>query len=572
MDFIGRWFEAAGGRYASWGTISFAVTFRNCGALHDRIIVFLLFSLFSFVLNFRIYQSNFGQRGNARQKGFLDQSLLNARREFEEFLSWGRLAARVKPYNVEMYHTCQVDDNDPFILSHQSGLMEIVTGLQKNTIHSIKCGRNTEAYYGPTILEALLVDDGCVALTPSSLANELHVEFLGDSITAGWQVLLSPGSWEQGGPNNEDVFRSYAGRLAQAWTSNWRVVAQTSIGVLPHQSFGVNFKAMKDQFLCQELKLYEACPKEWNFQLWQADVVVINLGTNDFIFNDPSESEFQAAYSNLIGIVRSKYPTALIFCISAHLCWSFGWCCEPLSKLAQHQSYAIYTGHKVHSIGFTYCLVIRGIIPLVQSCKQEVKWQKMVNGIRNAVASAGENVILQGSGDVQSKLLDCSSDYVDQIHPTEQGALRFAESLLPSMTPKIREFFPDKCQGTGTRCQAQSVAVTTTDSTDTTGQTMSTTSQTTSSESFSTSHISSGAICCYPNCNDPARVCNDETQSSYCTSSPTNCQSCGGELCGGPPATTGSAVTTVVSPTTERRTIFKHLKTLGLSHLNHWIV
>ncbi|CAK8995969.1 unnamed protein product [Durusdinium trenchii] len=403
-----------------------------------------------------------------------------------------------------MYHTCQVDDNDPYVLSHQSGLMEIARGLAKEETHTIKCGRNTEAFYGVTILDALLVDDSCVALSPPSIANELHVEFLGDSITAGWQVLLSSGSWEQGGPSNEDVFHSYAGRLAQAWTSNWRVVAQTSIGVLPHYSFGTNFKGMKDQFLCRELKLYEPCPKEWNFE-WQADVVVINLGTNDFIFNNPSESEFQSAYATLIGLVRSKYPTALIFCI----------------------------------------------VPLVQSCKPDAKWQKMINGITNAVANAvssgDERILLQGSGDTQTRLLDCISDYVDQIHPTQQGALRFAEKLLPMMTPKIRENFPEKCQGEGNTCGAQSAS--------TTGLSR-TSSQTTDTTIVSTSTVGgiggSGAMCCYPSCNDPARVCNDETESEYCTSSPAKCQACGGELCG-PTATSTSGTT--LPATTERTTI-----------------
>jgi len=433
VAYLGRWFSDRGtSKRCSWGTVSFAVAFRGSS----------------------------------------------------------QLVARLQPYNVVMYHTCQVNDETPFTLEHERGDL-VINGLDPAQSHRIHCGRNTEAYYGETIVDALLVDEGAVTLAPPRpSSNQLAVEFVGDSITAGWKVLLPARSLEQGGPRNEDAFKTWAANLAKAWgTTNWRTVAQSSIGVLPHQSHGVNFKGMKDQFLCSELTLYQPCQRPWNFE-WQADVVVINLGTNDFIFNNPTKETFQSAYAELIRTVRDKYPNALIFCI----------------------------------------------VPLVQSCKTDAKWQKMVQGIQDAVASAGTSVELVPTPGPQSRWLNCASEYVDEIHPTEQGGLLLAQHLSSLMTPKLRETFPWKC---GSGCGEVP---------STTGSIRSTTLPAATAPTTPTP--TGGALCCYPGCNAGDRTCNDEAESPYCTRSASNCQNCGGELCGAPGSTTPPTTpSTTPSPT-----------------------
>jgi hypothetical protein len=56
--------------------------------------------------------------------------------------------------------------------------------------------------------------------------------------------------------------------------------------------------------------------KHWNFNEWVPQVVVINLGTNDFSTRPfPDKRVFQSAYNKLINRVRSLYPMVTIFCI-----------------------------------------------------------------------------------------------------------------------------------------------------------------------------------------------------------------------------------------------------------------
>ena len=52
---------------------------------------------------------------------------------------------------------------------------------------------------------------------------------------------------------------------------------------------------------------------KWDFSTWTADVVVVNLGTNDFANGDPGQP-YVDAYAGLVQKVRGHYPDAYILC------------------------------------------------------------------------------------------------------------------------------------------------------------------------------------------------------------------------------------------------------------------
>ena len=75
-----------------------------------------------------------------------------------------------------------------------------------------------------------------------------------------------------------------------------------------------------------------SCPSLWDFSSWQADVVTINLGTNDFAFGNPTQEEFRNGYRSFLQQVRSKYPNALIAAI------------EPIQHSCNGEAYPLLTG------------------------------------------------------------------------------------------------------------------------------------------------------------------------------------------------------------------------------------
>jgi lysophospholipase L1-like esterase len=67
--------------------------------------------------------------------------------------------------------------------------------------------------------------------------------------------------------------------------------------------------------LYQRVLPYSDTPS-WDFGRWQPDVVVVNLGTNDYSTDgDPTDAEFGGAYQAFLALLREKNPSAYILCL-----------------------------------------------------------------------------------------------------------------------------------------------------------------------------------------------------------------------------------------------------------------
>mmetsp|Transcript_118890 Transcript_118890/g.296592 ORF Transcript_118890/g.296592 Transcript_118890/m.296592 type:complete len:945 (-) Transcript_118890:417-3251(-) len=310
----------------------------------------------------------------------------------------------------EVYFVCRVDDGPEERKPHLDGMLMLATGLSVDGEHTVRCGRSSEASYGETTLASIGLDEGGELLPPVARGtSELRYAAIGDSITAGFAVMESAGSTVGATLANSDVFQTYERYLADAWsTSDWSVVARSGISVTPYGGEVV----MKDRWPCRSFSWTGSCPAEWDFGSWHADVVTINLGTNDFVFGRPSAEEFQAAYGDLIDLVRSKYPRALIACLA----------------------------------------------PLVYSCfgSTDPKWQTAVGSIQRAVQArqdAGDDrVRFYATGSPEQPWLTCATDYVDYTHPTAEGNRKFAAKLFEVLTSDVQRFFSDKCIGEKGEC------------------------------------------------------------------------------------------------------------------------
>lgn len=297
------------------------------------------------------------------------------------------------PSGAQFLFMCQVDGSSEKGIWPESSTsrLTIATDLDASEEHTVFCGRSSEAFNGETSLLRIEADAGVQALLPPGpFENELRYEAIGDSISSGL-----------------DVFKTWVRRLADSWaTSDWRTVARSGGSVTQATS---HEKTMKEHWLCRRYALFgEPCPAEWSFATWQADVVTINLGTNDFFLSNPSEAAFTAAYRDLIAQVRGRYPGALIMCIA----------------------------------------------PLIATCPQLGKpWGTMVNSISAAVTEINDNKVrFYATGSAAEPWLSCDTDYADGIHPTPGGHAKFAKKLLEVMTTDVRSFFPSKCSGSGDHC------------------------------------------------------------------------------------------------------------------------
>ncbi|RPA78625.1 SGNH hydrolase [Ascobolus immersus RN42] len=140
-----------------------------------------------------------------------------------------------------------------------------------------------------------------------------HIEFIGDSISSGQYASYGPmSSWPY---------------LTAAGLGNveYSITAYPGICVTDKDCWGnprgqvFQWKQTQDGNWRQQ-ELYGLKPQPWNFKKQQAaDVVVINIGTNDANeHNNVTRSEFIAAYTKMITDIHAVWPRAQIVVMSLY--------------------------------------------------------------------------------------------------------------------------------------------------------------------------------------------------------------------------------------------------------------
>ncbi|MGP3966124.1 GDSL-type esterase/lipase family protein [Streptomyces sp. 6N223] len=145
------------------------------------------------------------------------------------------------------------------------------------------------SYTGDAVFQGLSLDEG--AETYPMPEREHLIEFVGDSITVGTTT-------------SANHLTAYPWLIGEQLGAEHTAIAQGGACLVAADCVG-----LEQQFA----KLNPNAPEpDWDFSRYQADAVVINLGTND-IGHDVSGEQFQAAYTNLLRTVRASYPDAWIF-------------------------------------------------------------------------------------------------------------------------------------------------------------------------------------------------------------------------------------------------------------------
>ena len=189
-------------------------------------------------------------------------------------------------------------------------LDSLATGLAAGE-HSVELYRRTEASQGEA--QFLGFDFGGGALLSPAPAPERRIEIIGDSISAGYgdegPDMNCPFS-----PDTENHYLTYGAIAARNVGADLVTVAWSGRGVVCN--YGDDPTSCDDPMPTLVDRVLPAqATSLWNFALYQPQAVVINLGTNDFSTTvDPTNAEFEAAYTTLLERVRTAYPEATILC------------------------------------------------------------------------------------------------------------------------------------------------------------------------------------------------------------------------------------------------------------------
>jgi lysophospholipase L1-like esterase len=177
----------------------------------------------------------------------------------------------------------------------------LTTGLPAGE-HVVELYRRTEGSFGASSIGEVALEGEL--LPPPAVTR--RIEVIGDSITCGYGNEGSD-KFCNFSADTENHYLTYGSIAARVVGAEIVTVAWSGKGII--NNYGNDtfepLPQVYDRIIAGE-------PTAWDFS-WQPDVVVINLGTNDFSTDgDPSEGDFVGAYAAFLAHLRDVYPDALI--------------------------------------------------------------------------------------------------------------------------------------------------------------------------------------------------------------------------------------------------------------------
>ncbi|HYH03831.1 MAG TPA: cellulose binding domain-containing protein [Bacillota bacterium] len=182
----------------------------------------------------------------------------------------------------------------------------LASGLTSGT-HTIELVKRTEAWVGDVQFLGFSVGNGKL-ITPPGAATR-RIEFIGDSITCGYGNE-GTSQYQSFTTKNENAYLAYGSIAARALGADQITVAWSGKGVV--RNYGGDTNEMLPELYSRILPYNSSLI--WNSGLWTPQVVVINLGTNDFSIGAPEKNLFTTTYSNFVKKIRSQYSGAHIYC------------------------------------------------------------------------------------------------------------------------------------------------------------------------------------------------------------------------------------------------------------------
>jgi lysophospholipase L1-like esterase len=178
-------------------------------------------------------------------------------------------------------------------------LYVLAEGLS-DTQHDVIVERRTEAKVGEAVFLGFEPGPGAVMMAPPP-PPERRIEIIGDSISTGYGNE-GPGATCGYVNSQQNEYLTYGAITARNLDADHTTIAWS----------GKTLHEMHEYF-DKTLPARDDAPR-WDFGQYQPQVVVLNVGTNNFALIDPGEKRYVELYHALVAKVRAAYPKAFIVC------------------------------------------------------------------------------------------------------------------------------------------------------------------------------------------------------------------------------------------------------------------
>ena len=182
----------------------------------------------------------------------------------------------------------------------------IVSGLRYGP-HVVTLYKRSECNVGDWYLYGMQVL-GAVKKELLLELPERKIEFVGNSITCGYDVLVDKVGTEFDALY-ESSYYGYAGQTAKILDAEAHIICSGGHGVF------VNYdgtRAFTLPIVYERTATWSLSALPWDHDKWHPDVVVINLGTNDFASGKNDSTKFVDTAVDFVRKVRTYHPNAKI--------------------------------------------------------------------------------------------------------------------------------------------------------------------------------------------------------------------------------------------------------------------
>lgn len=212
---------------------------------------------------------------------------------------------RCGPYGEVDYFNVTVDNGKPFVLEVKKGIDKYNLASElENGYHTVKLTKRTEAQFG-SLIQFEGFDYGSGKAAPAPARKKRRIEIYGDSISTGYGNEGTEAGFRL---NEENADLTYCALAANALDAEYTDIALSGHGC--YISLSSSTTEVTPAYFNRAL--YKINTK-YRFNQPDPDVVIINLGTNDYAMN-VSEVDFYNAYMDFIANIRKKYPQSYIVC------------------------------------------------------------------------------------------------------------------------------------------------------------------------------------------------------------------------------------------------------------------
>lgn len=206
-----------------------------------------------------------------------------------------------------------IDNGTPVEINNPQGA-SINTPKLSQGKHTVEIRKKSETYFGSLFL-GTPTTDGTLTAPP---APRRRIELIGDSITVGYGLEgVFPCT---NSADNEGATKTYGALTARSLGADYSLVAWSGKGVTRNY---VSSTPDTSPLMPELWTRYGANDATSSYDFATAvDAVVINLGTNDFSYQDGVRpqldvNKYTAAMTAFAKSVHAKYPTAAMFLTSS---------------------------------------------------------------------------------------------------------------------------------------------------------------------------------------------------------------------------------------------------------------